>query len=63
MGLVSGIMINQKKVDWFSSLTDKRKKELINNYVRGKSIEKGTLTYSDVYYIHDQEEKRLYGKI
>lgn len=62
MGLISGIMINQKKVDWFSQLTVKRKAELINKYVRGKSIEDGTLTYEDVYYIHDQEERRLHDK-
>jgi len=55
-------MQNQKKVDWFSQLIDKRKKELIDKYTPGKSIEDGTLTYADVYYIHDQEERRLHDK-
>lgn len=62
MGLISSIMQNQKKVDWFSQLIDKRKKELIDKYTPGKSIEDRTLTYADVYYIHDQEERRLHDK-
>lgn len=56
---IKSVMDNQAKCDWFSNLTDKKRKELIKKYTPNKSIEDDTLTYSDVYYIYDQEQRRV----
>jgi hypothetical protein len=55
--LISSVMENQKKSDWFSELTDKRRNELLKKYNINRSIEDGTLLFQDVYFIYDQEHK------
>lgn len=45
----------QKKADWFSGLTDERRKELLSKYKIDRTIEDGTLLNEDVFLIYQNE--------
>ena len=53
--LTKEIMKKQTKANWFSGLTEEKRKELLKKYNIQRSIENGTLLNEDVFFIYDQE--------
>lgn len=49
------LMDKQKQADWFSSLSDGKRKELLVKYGIDRKIEDGTLLNEDVYLIYKKE--------
>jgi formamidopyrimidine-DNA glycosylase len=55
--LTRGLMNNQKKVDWFSGLTDEKRKNLLLKHKIDRKIEDETLLNEDVILIYDREHE------
>ena len=56
MGMITKeVMRKQAKSNWFSKLTDKKRKELLLKYGIKKTIEDGNLLNEDVFGIYDKE--------
>jgi hypothetical protein len=55
--LTKEVMKKQIKSNWFSGLTDEKRKELLNIYNIKRTIEQGTLLNEDVFFIYDKEHE------
>ena len=53
--LTKEVMKKQVKANWFSSLTNEKRKELLKKYNINRSIEESTLLNEDVFFIYDKE--------
>jgi hypothetical protein len=53
--LTKEVMKKQTKAEWFSKLSEEKRKELLKKYSIERSIEDGTLLNEDVFFIYDKE--------